>query len=263
MTMGTGSQSGMSTGGAPSTTPSYPMGGTGLSSTSGGAGGTGGYYTGPYNTGPAAAGSANMSSGAYANTTSASPGLPSGAANSGYQSPYAAAPAGSYRTADSRSSFGAGAPLAQPAPYGGNTGAPTWGTDSYRSSSPPNAPVAPAGYGADSNSAPPAWNTANSPYGANTGAATTAGLNTRGSTYRPGSTSRNVGTLSATPSGTMPSTPATNSFPSTTTNPYSTGGASGFPASPYSSPATGGFPTTGQTSPTSTYGGYSYPTTGQ
>ena len=138
--------------------PSTTMASSAAGNTGGGApmsgsqpaGGGSGFYTGPYNTGPhsgnpQAAGSlGGPQAGGYAGAanTTANPG---GSAYNGYQSPYNN-PAGGYRTADNRSTYGMTSGTTPTNPYSGSAAPQPW--NSAGNNAMGSGPVAPAGYGA-------------------------------------------------------------------------------------------------------------------
>ena len=267
------------------------------------AGAGSGFYTGPYNTGPhsgsqqtagALSGPQAGSYAAAANTTT----NPGGSAYNGYQSPYNN-PAGGYRTADGRSTYGMTSGTTPTNPYSGSAVPQPWNAAGSGSvapagyGAPPTAPTQPAfGAGGSSPTATPSWNTsapANSGYSAPaagysspTNGTASAGLSPLGGSYRPGSTSRNVAPLGGAATGSPASSystagqatyPASTGTYSTAANPYSssvntyTGGPGAVPANSYPANNYGGSSASSNPSaPTNTtapYGNYSYPTTGQ
>ena len=238
------------------------------------AGGGSGFYTGPYNTGPQS-GNAQVAgspggpqAGGYAGAanTTANPG---GSAYNGYQSPYNN-PAGGYRTADNRSTYGMTSGATPTSPYSGSAAPQPW--NSAGNNAMGSGPVAPAGYGVpptapsqpafgpggSSPTAQPSWNTsapANSGYSAPaagysspTNGTGSAGLSPLSGGYRPGSISRNVaplgGAATGSPASSYPTAgqatyPASTGAYSTAANPYSSsmntysGGSGAVPASSY------------------------------
>lgn len=261
----------------PSATTGQTFGtGTNLASSPGGAaaGTQPQYYTGPYNTGAPSTLSAGAAGSGYGNSynqTAAAGAQPAATAPyGGYQSPYqsSGSAGGAYRTADTRSSYGAnaatggyGGAAAQPAaPAPNSWNADQWGRSDARGASQP------AGY-TEGWSAPANNATSGQSSYLNQNAApqTNTPLNNGGlaprtnSGYKPGSTGRSTGALSATPApagsvqpNSMYTAPGSayaggSAYPSNATYP-STAYPAADPSAPRTSNASTGYA-----------GGFSYP----
>ncbi|MFV1968177.1 MAG: hypothetical protein ACC628_22370 [Pirellulaceae bacterium] len=197
-----------------------------------------GYFTGPYPTNQTSppSGAASSAGNGYPTTQ-----YPNGMASTtpmgsrpaaGYQSPYQspAAPRGNtpgIRTADARNG-GYNAPNVT-LPNGGSAfstspAAPAWQPNQPSTPTRPynNGQVAPTGYGVPSGTSYPQPGAMSAPSQFSTPAsgASQAGLNQRQGPYRPGSTARDTGTLSA---GRPPAATGIPATPSTYNNPYQQG----------------------------------------